>query len=1555
MKASALPKRPAGQPATTRQENPAGCSWLRPLANLWRAISSPAPYTCMPVVEEFEARLLYSADFAPDGLALAASSPILEQRLLDDAGEYLQTTSAQPVIVAKRTELLIVDAGVVDAKALLAGLNTDDRNIEVLLLDPARDGIEQISAALAGRHDLAAIHILSHGADGQLQLGITTLDASQLTARNAEIAGWGTALTDGGDILLYGCDLASTEAGRAFVSQLGQLTGADVAASDDLTGAAKLGGDWDLEYSAGQIESGLAFNAPTREHWQGILETLVNTTLPPTQTNAGVAMNPASGAFVVTWTSNDANKDGIFARIFNADGTPVSAEIPVNTTTTDQQDFSTVGMAADGSFVIAWDSKNQDGVSHGIYAQRFNAAGAKLGGEFLVNQFTTGNQIEPAIAVAADGQFVVAWNDDRNGGDIYVRHFSNTGAALSNEILVNTNTANGQFLPAVAIDSTGSYAVTWQSDSGGSGKAIFAQRFNASDVQLGSEFRVNTYDSNDQIDPTIAMAPDGRFVIAWSSVNQDGSGIGVYAQRYTAAGAADGNEFQVNTYTSNDQDSPVAAMGSSANFVIAWESLGQDHGGSLGVYAQRFDAAGNKVGTEFVVSTTIESAQNLPAVAMDSSGNSVIAWEGAGVGDNGGIFFQNYLPANNPPAANPDTANTDEDTAVSGTAPGIMANDTDLDVGAVLTVSGIMPGTSGTATPVTSGGTTVTGLYGSLLINPDGSYTYTPNATTAQALIAGQSMNDVFTYTLKDDKNAQSTATLTVTVTGLNDAPTATADSYAVVKSGSLSIAAAGVLSNDTDVDTNPTADVLVVSEVNGVAGNVGIALVGLFGTLTLNADGSLIYTPDSGNPAVSALVAGQSVVDGFAYTISDGNGGTSSTTLNIMISGTNTAPISNDDAYTLLEDGSLTVTAPAVLSNDTDDVGNTLTAALVTGPTNGTLTFHSDGSFVYTANLHYSGSDSFTYQASDGSLASNTATVTLTITHVNHAPTGTVDNGSVTQDATLGAGVLSNDTDVDGGDILAVADVTSGTTTVTVVSGTPGVITSSYGTLTLAADGSYTYLADGVLSKALAVGQTSNDVFTYTLSDGQGGAGTATLTLTITGTNDAAVIGSGSGSVTEDATPAASGTLSISDVDAGQASFSAQTGSIGTYGNFTLDAGGNWTYTLDNANAAVQALPASSMLTETFNVASVDGATSSVTLTITGTNDAPMASAVSASGAQNTSAPIAIVLSGRDVDGSVASFALSSLPADGTLYQDGGMTLAAPANTALAASGNTLTLYFQPAANWSGSASFDFVATDNLGLDSGSAIATLTVTPTPIAPAPPLPPAPPAPPESTTQPPVVDKVTEAADTQQSAKEGTATAPLPTEANANDALVTTSILIEEKTTSATTMPASESATSQDRREGIRPNLSPANAAVLVQLDLAILSDFPTGLQGGLPLYEAVTSATESHAFIQELDQLREQMTAEAEVEKHIIGASVAAGTGLSIGYVLWLLRGGVLLSSLMAALPAWRFIDPLPVLGRLKDDSDDEDNDAGEDESLESLVVEQPNNAHATSEENKHA
>src|SRR5262245_22557422 len=213
------------------------------------------------VVEALEPRLLYSADLGPSLLG-AVVSPVAEHRLLE----------SEPLAQAR--EVVFVDAATPDAERLLTDMAAQSgRALEVVRIGADEDGLARIGAELAARQDISAVHIISHGSDGAFFLGTSIVDSETVQARKSELAGWSASLTTDADLLIYGCDVAQGAAGQALVERLAAITGADVAASTNLTGSAALGGDLSLEYRSGAIEAQSALTLG----WQGLLAVTADT------------------------------------------------------------------------------------------------------------------------------------------------------------------------------------------------------------------------------------------------------------------------------------------------------------------------------------------------------------------------------------------------------------------------------------------------------------------------------------------------------------------------------------------------------------------------------------------------------------------------------------------------------------------------------------------------------------------------------------------------------------------------------------------------------------------------------------------------------------------------------------------------------------------------------------------------------------------------------------------------------------------------------------------------------------------------------------------------------------------------------------------------------------------------------------------------------------------------------------------------------------------------------------------------------------------------------
>jgi hypothetical protein len=380
-----------------------------------------------------------------------------------------------------------------------------------------------------------------------------------------------------------------------------------------------------------------------------------------------------------------------------------------------------------------------------------------------------------------------------------------------------------------------------------------------------------------------------------------------------------------------------------------------------------------------------------------------------------------------------DNATTDEDTPVSID---VLSNDSDVD-GDTLTISSVTMPANGTAViqPAPSPG------------SGQASIVYTPTANFNGV--------DTFIYTINDGNGGMDTATVTVTVNPVNDAPAAVDDAVVTAEDTAVTIE---VLDNDSDVD----GDSLTVTSVTSPAN--GVAVINL--PSTGSGQATVTYTP----------TADYKGMDSFVYTISDGNGETDTAVVTITITGENDNPVAVDDAATTDEDTTVTI---AVLNNDFDVDGDDLSVSSVTMPTNGVVTINppSTGSgqatVTYTPTTNFNGSDSFAYSVSDGNGGSDTAVVTITVEPVNDAPVAADDSATTDQETAVTVDVLANDSDIDG-DSLSVSSASNPPNGSAVING----------------DDTITYTPDP--------GFVGVDSFTYTISDGNGGFDTATLTIIV-------------------------------------------------------------------------------------------------------------------------------------------------------------------------------------------------------------------------------------------------------------------------------------------------------------------------------------------------------------------------------------------------------------------------------------------------------------------------
>ena len=263
----------------------------------------------------------------------------------------------------------------------------------------------------------------------------------------------------------------------------------------------------------------------------------INTYTPGQQRRPRVG-TAADGRFVIVWTDYalDGAMQGVFGQRYDASGAALGPEFRVNSYTTSTQFLPRVSVAPDGRFVVAWVSFAQDGSDAGVFAQRYDSSGAAAGPEIQVNTYTTGFQQGAAVAVRADGSFVVAWNSVGQDGSLEAvmgRRFNDAGAPLGGEFRVSQYTTGSQYNPDVALDPDGNFLVAWTSEGqDGSTLGAFGRWFDASGAPQGDEFAINSYTTGKQTFPEIASQGAGNFVVTYFSEGQDGSDYGVFGQRF---------------------------------------------------------------------------------------------------------------------------------------------------------------------------------------------------------------------------------------------------------------------------------------------------------------------------------------------------------------------------------------------------------------------------------------------------------------------------------------------------------------------------------------------------------------------------------------------------------------------------------------------------------------------------------------------------------------------------------------------------------------------------------------------------------------------------------------------------------------------------------------------------------------------------------------------------------------------------------------------------------------------------------------------------------------
>jgi VCBS repeat-containing protein/ELWxxDGT repeat protein len=536
------------------------------------------------------------------------------------------------------------------------------------------------------------------------------------------------------------------------------------------------------------------------------------------------------------------------------------------------------------------------------------------------------------------------------------------------------------------------------------------------------------------------------------------------------------------------------------------------------------------------------------ALALGQTANEVFSYTVTDVhGANGAATLTFTITGQEDgPVAVADIRTTFEDATSSANtrAGGLLGNDTDVDTGetAALRIIGAHFAAAVDTAIASSGTTTIHGTYGDLLLAADGTYSYTPNTAAAEALPQGQPASDAFSYTIVDAQGQNATSTVTFNIAGTNDAPLGTGDGASVNEdvTASATTRATGVLGNDTDVDTGETATLRVSGAHFGavadtVVGASGTVIHGLYGDLSIAANGTYSYTPNT--PAAEALALGQTASDVFSYTVADVNNGTGTATLTFNITGQNDAPTATlASGMNATEQVTYDLKGKVAIGDvDSGNPVGTVTlsvgygilhlAAGTSGATidandagtvtvSGTLSqlsalFNSDATSVVT---YFGDTDTppasvtLNVAVTDDHDANGATSATIGITPVDDPAVAMNDTNAVIADqAILGASVFGNDHDVDGPALQVAA-----------VNGVAGNVGSQFtlpsgALLTMRANGTYDYnpnhAFDSLTAITGATNRTGTDTFTYGLVNGN----TAAVTITVTGSPNSTAPGYGS------------------------------------------------------------------------------------------------------------------------------------------------------------------------------------------------------------------------------------------------------------------------------------------------------------------------------------------------------------------------------------------------------------------------------------------------------------
>ncbi|KHK00917.1 Flagellin protein FlaA [Desulfovibrio sp. TomC] len=368
------------------------------------------------------------------------------------------------------------------------------------------------------------------------------------------------------------------------------------------------------------------------------------------------------GNFLSVWQSQNQGETGwsIHGQVMDAVGNKVGSEFQVNTYNSSDQTQPKTTTLGNGNLLVTWASNGQDGSGLGVYGQVLQKDGSKIGSEFRLNNTTPNDQqtsiqyVGNPLVALDDNRFAAVWSSDQQGGagsNTIFRIFDNEGNPLTNESIVSDHPNGSNIIPSITKLTNGNTIVTYSGGGGGgpdpSSYGIYSQEYDTSGAKVGNNTLVNDYTSNSQNWSSVQSLSDGKYVVSWSSFEQDTpTSWGVYAKIYNQDGTVYKPEFKVNEATTNDQHAPVIADLKNGSFIVSYNSGGFDGKIGWATGAQIFAYNGSKLGNEFMVNSESTGNQSNPAITALDDGSYAIAYNNdAGEDPSGvGISVRIYQP-----------------------------------------------------------------------------------------------------------------------------------------------------------------------------------------------------------------------------------------------------------------------------------------------------------------------------------------------------------------------------------------------------------------------------------------------------------------------------------------------------------------------------------------------------------------------------------------------------------------------------------------------------------------------------------------------------------------------------------------------------------------------------------------------------------------------------------------------------------------------------------------------------------------------------------------------